>query len=120
MKFGIFDHLDDAGVPLSEHFANRLKLAEAYDRSGFHAYHLAEHHGTPLGCAASPRFPIAGLGDVLAHQRVVVFGEIHGTREIPRVVGGPYEYGVPGARHAIMPGESVEVPTPEPTVVGSA
>jgi cytochrome c oxidase subunit I len=40
--------------------------------------------------------------------------------EIPRVVGGPYEYGVPGARHAIMPGESVEAPAPaEPSVVGS-
>jgi cytochrome c oxidase subunit 1 len=24
---------------------------------------------------------------------------------IPRVVGGPYEFGVPGARHALMPGE---------------
>ena len=22
--------------------------------------------------------------------------------EIPQVVGGPYEYGVPGARHAIL------------------
>ena len=22
--------------------------------------------------------------------------------EIPQVVGGPYEYGVPGARHAVM------------------
>jgi cytochrome c oxidase subunit 1 len=22
--------------------------------------------------------------------------------EIPTVVGGPYEYGVPGARHAVM------------------
>ena len=30
--------------------------------------------------------------------------------EIPRVVGGPYEYGVPGARHAIMAGEGAEVP----------
>ena len=29
--------------------------------------------------------------------------------EIPRVVGGPYEYGVPGARHAIMAGEGAEV-----------
>jgi hypothetical protein len=25
--------------------------------------------------------------------------------EIPRVVGGPYEYGVPGARHALMADE---------------
>src|SRR6266550_365019 len=34
--------------------------------------------------------------------------------QIPRVVGGPYEYGVPGARHAILAGEGAEVPTPEP------
>jgi cytochrome c oxidase subunit 1 len=40
--------------------------------------------------------------------------------EIPRVVGGPYEFGVPGARHAIMPGEEAEVRRPEPAVVGAA
>jgi alkanesulfonate monooxygenase SsuD/methylene tetrahydromethanopterin reductase-like flavin-dependent oxidoreductase (luciferase family) len=61
VKFGVFDHLDDAGVPHGELFAGRLKLAEAYDRSGFHAYHLAEHHGTPLGCAASPGLFLAAL-----------------------------------------------------------
>jgi alkanesulfonate monooxygenase SsuD/methylene tetrahydromethanopterin reductase-like flavin-dependent oxidoreductase (luciferase family) len=54
MKFGIFDHVDDSGAPLREHFENRLKLIEAYDRGGFHAYHIAEHHGTPLGYAPSP------------------------------------------------------------------
>jgi cytochrome c oxidase subunit 1 len=37
--------------------------------------------------------------------------------EIPRVVGGPYEYGVPGARHAIMAGKGAEVPDAEPSVV---
>jgi cytochrome c oxidase subunit I len=32
---------------------------------------------------------------------------------VPRVVGGPYEYGVPGARHALMPGEDgYERPSP--------
>src|SRR5215213_4204777 len=40
--------------------------------------------------------------------------------EIPRVVGGPYEYGVPGARHAILGGEAAEVGRPEPAVAGSA
>jgi cytochrome c oxidase subunit I len=45
---------------------------------------------------------------------------IYNFDEIPRVVGGPYEFGVPGARHAIMAGESVETAKPEPTVVGSA
>src|SRR6478752_3663016 len=40
--------------------------------------------------------------------------------EIPRVVGGPYEYGVPGARHAIMGGEGAEVKEPEPAVAGTS
>jgi cytochrome c oxidase subunit 1 len=38
--------------------------------------------------------------------------------EIPRVVGGPYEFGTPGARHAIMGGEpAADVPEPKPTTV---
>src|SRR5580698_10273869 len=61
MKFGVFDHMDDAGVPHGELFAGRLRLAEAYDRSGFYGYHLAEHHGTPIGCAASPGIFLAAL-----------------------------------------------------------
>ena len=61
MKFGIFDHMDDAGISHGELFAGRLRLAEAYDRAGFHGYHLAEHHGTPIGCAASPGIFLAAL-----------------------------------------------------------
>jgi cytochrome c oxidase subunit 1 len=33
--------------------------------------------------------------------------------EIPQVVGSPYEYGVRGARHAVMNGHRVEAPVPE-------
>ena len=41
--------------------------------------------------------------------------------EIPRVVGGPYEFGVPGARHAILSDdEGAEVGGPEPAVAGAA
>jgi alkanesulfonate monooxygenase SsuD/methylene tetrahydromethanopterin reductase-like flavin-dependent oxidoreductase (luciferase family) len=54
MKFGVFDHLDDGKVPLGQLYENRLRLVEAYDRAGFYAYHIAEHHSTPLGMAASP------------------------------------------------------------------
>jgi alkanesulfonate monooxygenase SsuD/methylene tetrahydromethanopterin reductase-like flavin-dependent oxidoreductase (luciferase family) len=54
VKFGVFDHLDESGVPPQQHFANRVKLIEAYDRRGVYGYHVAEHHGTPLGYAASP------------------------------------------------------------------
>ena len=41
--------------------------------------------------------------------------------EVPRVVGGPYEFGVPGARHAIMHSgeEGAEVTEPKPAVVGA-
>ena len=54
MKVGVFDHLDRAGVPLSQQYEDRLRLISAYDTSGLHAYHLAEHHSTPLGISPSP------------------------------------------------------------------
>jgi alkanesulfonate monooxygenase SsuD/methylene tetrahydromethanopterin reductase-like flavin-dependent oxidoreductase (luciferase family) len=54
MKFGVFDHLDRNDLPLREYYESRLQIIEAYDRLGFHAYHVAEHHSTPLGMAASP------------------------------------------------------------------
>src|SRR5438093_997259 len=54
MKFGVFDHMDSSGEPLRELFENRLRLAEAYDRAGIHALHVAEHHSTPLGMSPSP------------------------------------------------------------------
>jgi alkanesulfonate monooxygenase SsuD/methylene tetrahydromethanopterin reductase-like flavin-dependent oxidoreductase (luciferase family) len=61
MQFGIFDHLDDSGVPLGRHFEDRLKLIEAYDRAGFYGYHLAEHHNTPLGYAPSPNIFLSAV-----------------------------------------------------------
>lgn len=61
MQFGVFDHLDFGGVPLSEHYENRLKLVEAYDRAGIRTYHLAEHHATPLGMAPSPSVFLAAV-----------------------------------------------------------
>ena len=41
MKFGLFEHMDDSGVPLGRQFESRLSLLEACDRYGFYAYHLA-------------------------------------------------------------------------------
>src|SRR5215470_6547660 len=61
MQFGVFDHLDLGTAPLGEHYENRLKLIEAYDRLGIHRYHLAEHHATPLGLAPSPSVFLAAV-----------------------------------------------------------
>jgi alkanesulfonate monooxygenase SsuD/methylene tetrahydromethanopterin reductase-like flavin-dependent oxidoreductase (luciferase family) len=54
MEFGIFDHIDHSGQALRDFYATRLNLVERYDRAGFYAYHVAEHHGTPLGMSPSP------------------------------------------------------------------
>src|SRR5580693_4561373 len=54
LKFGVFDHLDRGERSITALYEERLQIIEHYDRTGFHAYHLAEHHSTPLGMAPSP------------------------------------------------------------------
>jgi alkanesulfonate monooxygenase SsuD/methylene tetrahydromethanopterin reductase-like flavin-dependent oxidoreductase (luciferase family) len=54
MEFGVFDHLDRSPLPLADYYEARLAVVEAIDRAGFYAYHLAEHHSTPIGTAPSP------------------------------------------------------------------
>lgn len=61
IEFGVFDHLDRNDLPLAAYYEARLKIIEAYDRFGFYAYHVAEHHGTPLGLAPSPSVFLAGV-----------------------------------------------------------
>src|ERR1700730_18941790 len=61
MEFGVFDHLDRYGGPLADYYEDRLRLTEAYDRAGFYAYHIAEHHSTPLGMAPSPSVFLAAV-----------------------------------------------------------
>jgi alkanesulfonate monooxygenase SsuD/methylene tetrahydromethanopterin reductase-like flavin-dependent oxidoreductase (luciferase family) len=61
MQFGIFDHLDRNDRPLAEFYEQRLRLIEVYERTGFYAYHLAEHHATPLGMAPSPSVFLAAV-----------------------------------------------------------
>jgi len=61
MEFGVFDHLDCSDLPLDEYYEARLTLIEAYEASGFYAYHVAEHHATPLGMAPSPSVFLAAI-----------------------------------------------------------
>jgi alkanesulfonate monooxygenase SsuD/methylene tetrahydromethanopterin reductase-like flavin-dependent oxidoreductase (luciferase family) len=61
VKFGVFDHMDRAGGDVGRQFADRLRLIELYEKSGFHAYHIAEHHATPLGMAPSPSVFLAAV-----------------------------------------------------------
>jgi alkanesulfonate monooxygenase SsuD/methylene tetrahydromethanopterin reductase-like flavin-dependent oxidoreductase (luciferase family) len=59
MKFGIFDHLDRRDDPLRQFYEDRLRMVAAIEKAGFHSYHVAEHHATPLGMAPSPNVFLA-------------------------------------------------------------
>ncbi len=73
LKFGVFDHMDRGRSNLRAHFEDRLSLIEEYDRRGFHAYHVAEHHSTPLGCAPSPS---VFLGAIAQRTKTLRFGPL--------------------------------------------
>jgi len=60
-RFGLFDHLDRSETPVHQLFYDRLRIIEAADALGYHCYHLAEHHGTPLGLAPSPGVMLAAV-----------------------------------------------------------
>ena len=104
MRFGVFDHMDEGDDSLEQQFEARLKLIEAYDRLGFYAYHLAEHHGTPLGLAPSPGIFLAAVAQRTKRLR---FGPLvyslplyHPIRLIEEICmldqlsGGRFELGV--------------------------
>lgn len=104
MKFGVFDHMDRAGPDLGRQFDERLRLIELYDRAGFHAYHLAEHHATPLGMAPSPSVFLAAVAQRTTRLRfgplVYTLNLYHPLRLIDEICmldqmsGGRLELGV--------------------------
>jgi alkanesulfonate monooxygenase SsuD/methylene tetrahydromethanopterin reductase-like flavin-dependent oxidoreductase (luciferase family) len=76
LTFGVFDHMDQGASVLTDQYEARLALVEAYDRGGFHAYHLAEHHATPLGMAPSPSVFLAAVAQRSSRLR---FGALVNT-----------------------------------------
>lgn len=70
LTVGIFDHLDDDGRDIAQQYADRLRLTETCDRLGFYAYHLAEHHCTPHGTAASPNLFLSSVAQRTRQLRV--------------------------------------------------
>ncbi len=61
VQFGIFDHMDQREEALTQTFEQRFEFVRAAESAGFRGYHLAEHHGTPLGMAPSPGVYLAAL-----------------------------------------------------------
>ena len=73
LEFGIFDHLDRNDLPLRDYYEQRLKVIEAFDRTGFYAYHVAEHHFTPLGMAPSPSVFLSAIAQRTKRLRFGTF-----------------------------------------------
>src|SRR5438309_10171580 len=61
LQFGIFDWVEASHRSPGEAYAHKLELAAAADRTGFHAYMLAEHQGTPLSINASPSVLLSAM-----------------------------------------------------------
>jgi alkanesulfonate monooxygenase SsuD/methylene tetrahydromethanopterin reductase-like flavin-dependent oxidoreductase (luciferase family) len=73
VQFGIFDHIDDNGEPHGKQLADRLDLIVLIERLGFYAYHLAEHHGTPLSRVGATG---AFLGAISQRTTTLRFGPL--------------------------------------------
>ncbi len=58
----MFDWIDARpGTTIGDLYEDRFRIIGAAEDAGFAAYHLAEHHSTPLGTAPSPSVFLAAL-----------------------------------------------------------
>ncbi|MBI3516312.1 MAG: LLM class flavin-dependent oxidoreductase [Proteobacteria bacterium] len=70
MQFGIFDHVDRADRPLNTQLAERLAYVAAADAAGFYAYHVAEHHATPLNMVPVPGVYLGAVARATTRMRL--------------------------------------------------
>lgn len=71
LQFGLFDWVDQSGTDdAGSVYDGRLRLLAEADRGGFSTYHIAEHHGTPLGLAPSPALFVAAAARVTERIRL--------------------------------------------------
>ena len=70
MQFGLFDHLDHKPEAPARTLADRIAFIRAAEEGGFRGYHLAEHHGTPLGMASSPSVFLAAVAQATTRIRL--------------------------------------------------
>ncbi|HKY81606.1 MAG TPA: LLM class flavin-dependent oxidoreductase [Sphingobium sp.] len=73
MQFGIFDHCERSGRAPATTYRERFALAQRAEEAGFYAYHLAEHHGTPLSLVPSPNLFLAALAQ---HTKTIRLGAL--------------------------------------------
>ena len=70
VSFGLFDWIDRGETSLQQLYEERLTLLAEAEAAGFYAYHLAEHHATPLGMASSPGLFLAAAAQRTSRIRL--------------------------------------------------
>jgi alkanesulfonate monooxygenase SsuD/methylene tetrahydromethanopterin reductase-like flavin-dependent oxidoreductase (luciferase family) len=71
LEFGLFDWIDIVpGADPAAVYDSRLALLAEADQGGFEVFHLAEHHGTPLGLAPSPAVFLAAAARTTSRIRL--------------------------------------------------
>jgi alkanesulfonate monooxygenase SsuD/methylene tetrahydromethanopterin reductase-like flavin-dependent oxidoreductase (luciferase family) len=68
-RYGIFDWIEASSRPPAEVYEHKLELAAAAERAGFHAFLVAEHHGTPLSIDGSPTALLSAIFQRTRHLR---------------------------------------------------
>jgi alkanesulfonate monooxygenase SsuD/methylene tetrahydromethanopterin reductase-like flavin-dependent oxidoreductase (luciferase family) len=71
MEVAIFDWVDhNPNLSLAEVYDRRLEMLELAEELGYYAYHVAEHHSTPLCVAASPNVWLAAASQRTSRIRL--------------------------------------------------
>src|SRR5262245_48696099 len=70
MKFALFDHVDRSDRPLVKQLDERLEYVAAADAAGLYAYHVAEHHATPLNLVPVPGVYLGAVARATKRMRI--------------------------------------------------
>jgi alkanesulfonate monooxygenase SsuD/methylene tetrahydromethanopterin reductase-like flavin-dependent oxidoreductase (luciferase family) len=87
VRFSIFDWLDESGGRgTGDTYVERLRMLELADRSGFYAYHLAEHHATELSTVPSPNLFLSAVAQRTTRLRLGALSYVVPTYEPMRLL----------------------------------
>jgi alkanesulfonate monooxygenase SsuD/methylene tetrahydromethanopterin reductase-like flavin-dependent oxidoreductase (luciferase family) len=87
VKFGIFDHLERRrDVPLDHQYRDRLEWVAQAEQAGFHCYHVAEHHHSPLCLAPNQAVYLADTDEEAEASRSLA---LFATEVMPHFVDAP-------------------------------
>jgi alkanesulfonate monooxygenase SsuD/methylene tetrahydromethanopterin reductase-like flavin-dependent oxidoreductase (luciferase family) len=87
IKFGIFDHIERRrDVPLDQQYRDRLEWVGQAEQAGFHCYHVAEHHHSPLCLAPNQAVYLADTDEEAEASRSLA---LFATEVMPHFVAAP-------------------------------